>query len=170
MADNAAEILAGLSSEQRAAIRRLRTGPKFLGPNSPDVPRGTAAALRRRRLIDSEESGSRVELTDLGRLVADEAWRRRALIHPPEDGHVRLTAVVHARRDERYAIGCLDAQLGETVTLKKDMGGSYTGRLVWYEPINDGEALSVTLDLPAAEAELAKVTSPQTPARSPSAP
>lgn len=149
MADDPRAILDACTPEMRAALNRLRSGPKFLGQQPPAIPRGSAAGLRRRGLVD-DYAGSQVRLTEVGQAVADLGWRRRLRYMPPGDGLVRLSAIVPARRDERYAPGCLDGQLSETVTIKKDMGGSYTGVLVDYEILLDGGAIKVTLDVPAA--------------------
>lgn len=145
--DRAVVLLDRCTSEMRGALLRLRSGAKFLGPEPPAIPRGTAHALRRRGLI-ADAGGSQVTLTDLGRQVATLAWRRSLLVMPPGDDEIRMTFIVHARQDTVYAEGCLDSMLATDVQLRKDLGGSYSGRLVGYEVLADGRAVRLTMDVP----------------------
>jgi len=58
-----------LSSGMRRALADLADGPRYCGAESGKVPHGTAEALIRRGLAESEEPG-KVRLTDAGRLIA----------------------------------------------------------------------------------------------------
>lgn len=142
------EILAGLTPDQRAAVWRLYHGPKFLGPQPPAIPRVTAAALRRRELVEDDGAGSMIRLTELGRNVAAEHHRVRALVFPPEDGTVRMSAIMHARQHDRFTRWAFDGMVGQEIQLRKDLGGAYSGTLVAYEVIEDGAAVKLTIDVP----------------------